>query len=234
MEWMLDLNTGVVRAAGGGSRRRAGCVVVAAGDEAAARADERAATEARAAAAATRAAAGRSRRAVRERRSMPASVPSPAWIVRRTVAGPPAAAPAGRSARPGRPGGRGSAPAVYPKIELHVHLEGTLRPATLLRLAGRNGVRLPADTVEGLQAVLRFTDFAHFIEAWVTTSQVLRALRRLPQRRRGLRGAGRSDGLRLPGRHLLAGRAGAARRPTGRRSSRATATAPRRRANGTA
>jgi aminodeoxyfutalosine deaminase len=64
--------------------------------------------------------------------------------------------------------------AAYPKIELHVHLEGTLRPATLLRLAGRNGVRLPADTVEGLREVLRFTDFPHFIDAWVTASQVLR------------------------------------------------------------
>jgi aminodeoxyfutalosine deaminase len=62
----------------------------------------------------------------------------------------------------------------YPKIELHVHLEGTLRPATLLRLAGRNGVRLPADTAEGLRDVLRFTDFPHFIEAWIATSQVLR------------------------------------------------------------
>ena len=61
----------------------------------------------------------------------------------------------------------------YPKIELHVHLEATLRPATLLRLAGRNGVRLPADTVEGLQEVLHFTDFHHFIQAWIATTPVL-------------------------------------------------------------
>jgi aminodeoxyfutalosine deaminase len=61
----------------------------------------------------------------------------------------------------------------YPKIELHVHLEATLRPATLLRLAGRNGVRLPADTEEELREVLRFTDFQHFIEAWIATTPVL-------------------------------------------------------------
>jgi hypothetical protein len=30
-----------------------------------------------------------------------------------------------------------------PKVELHVHLEGAIRPATLLQLARRNGVRLP-------------------------------------------------------------------------------------------
>jgi aminodeoxyfutalosine deaminase len=83
--------------------------------------------------------------------------------------------PDGRAApRAGRAAALTGEARPYPKIELHVHLEGTLRPATLLRLAGRNGVSLPADTAEGLREVLRFTDFPHFIEAWITTSQVLR------------------------------------------------------------
>ena len=34
-----------------------------------------------------------------------------------------------------------------------MHLEATVRPATLLRLAGRNAYPLPADTVEGLAAL---------------------------------------------------------------------------------
>ena len=33
-----------------------------------------------------------------------------------------------------------------PKIELHVHLEATVRPARLLEIARRNDVRLPAKT----------------------------------------------------------------------------------------
>jgi aminodeoxyfutalosine deaminase len=61
-----------------------------------------------------------------------------------------------------------------PKIELHVHLEGAVRPATLLDIARRNGVILPADTVDGLAALYEFRDFDHFIETWVMTTAVLR------------------------------------------------------------
>ncbi len=61
----------------------------------------------------------------------------------------------------------------YPKIELHVHLEGTVRAPTLLEIAKRNDYALPADTVEGLQELYRFTDFRHFIEVWVLTTNAL-------------------------------------------------------------
>jgi aminodeoxyfutalosine deaminase len=61
-----------------------------------------------------------------------------------------------------------------PKIELHVHLEGTMRPATLLEIARRNGVALPADSVEGLAALYEFRDFAHFLQTWMLTTGALR------------------------------------------------------------
>ncbi len=61
----------------------------------------------------------------------------------------------------------------YPKIELHVHLEGTVRPRTLLQIARRNDYALPADTVEGLAELYRFTDFRHFIEVWILTTNAL-------------------------------------------------------------
>ncbi len=61
-----------------------------------------------------------------------------------------------------------------PKAELHVHLEGSIRPATLLRLAERNGVNLPAQNVEGLQDFYRYRDFEHFIEIYVTITGCLR------------------------------------------------------------
>ena len=61
-----------------------------------------------------------------------------------------------------------------PKIELHVHLEGTVRPKTLLEIARRNDYALPADTVEGLAGLYEFSDFEHFIEVWILTTNALR------------------------------------------------------------
>ncbi|HEY1487296.1 MAG TPA: adenosine deaminase [Micromonosporaceae bacterium] len=61
-----------------------------------------------------------------------------------------------------------------PKIELHVHLEGSIRPATLLDIARRNGEALPADSVEGLTTLYQFTDFQHFLDVWKLTTNCLR------------------------------------------------------------
>lgn len=61
-----------------------------------------------------------------------------------------------------------------PKAELHVHLEGSIQPTTLLALARRNGVALPADTVEGLRSWFTYRDFAHFIEVYVAITRCLK------------------------------------------------------------
>lgn len=60
------------------------------------------------------------------------------------------------------------------KIELHVHLEGTIRAGTLLDIARRNDLPLPADTVDGLRSLYEFTDFKHFIDTWILTTNCLR------------------------------------------------------------
>jgi aminodeoxyfutalosine deaminase len=57
----------------------------------------------------------------------------------------------------------------YPKIELHVHLEGTVRVQTLKEIAKRNDYPLPDD----LEELYRFRDFRHFIEVWVLTTNAL-------------------------------------------------------------
>lgn len=61
-----------------------------------------------------------------------------------------------------------------PKAELHVHLEGSMRPQLLLDLARRRGVTLPADDAAGLERWFRFRDFEHFLEIYLTCSRCLR------------------------------------------------------------
>ena len=61
-----------------------------------------------------------------------------------------------------------------PKIELHVHLEGTIEPETLIAIARRNGYDLGVRSVEELRELYRYRDFAHFIEIWVLTTNALR------------------------------------------------------------
>jgi aminodeoxyfutalosine deaminase len=61
-----------------------------------------------------------------------------------------------------------------PKVELHLHLEGSIRPETLLDLARRHGVELPANDIEGLARWYRFRDFPHFIQIWLAICNCLR------------------------------------------------------------
>ena len=61
-----------------------------------------------------------------------------------------------------------------PKVELHVHLEGSIRPETLLALAERNHVALPANTVPGLREWYQFSDFAHFIDVYMAICNCIR------------------------------------------------------------
>src|SRR5260370_40283985 len=61
-----------------------------------------------------------------------------------------------------------------PKAELHVHLEGAIRPQTLLKLARRNKVALPASNLTELQQWFTFSDFEHFISLYAFISSSLR------------------------------------------------------------
>lgn len=66
--------------------------------------------------------------------------------------------------------------AAAPKAELHVHLEGAIQPDTLLILAQRNGIQLPASDEAGLRAWFAFREFDHFLEVYITITKCLRTL----------------------------------------------------------
>ncbi|MEO0563588.1 MAG: adenosine deaminase, partial [Chloroflexota bacterium] len=60
-----------------------------------------------------------------------------------------------------------------PKVELHVHLEGAVRPETLLKLSKRHNITLPADDVEGVRRWYAFRDFPHFVEIYLKISECM-------------------------------------------------------------
>jgi aminodeoxyfutalosine deaminase len=62
----------------------------------------------------------------------------------------------------------------FPKIELHVHLEGTITPGRLLDIARRNGYPLGVENEDEVRALYQYRDFDHFIEVWILTSNALR------------------------------------------------------------
>ena len=61
-----------------------------------------------------------------------------------------------------------------PKAELHVHLEGAIRPETLIALARRNKVTLPVTTVEEAREWFKFRNFTHFVEIFFAISSCLK------------------------------------------------------------
>lgn len=62
-----------------------------------------------------------------------------------------------------------------PKAELHVHLEGSVRPATLLELGRRYGLHYPFNDLAGANEWFRFRDFPHFIAIYVAICHALRS-----------------------------------------------------------
>jgi adenosine deaminase len=60
-----------------------------------------------------------------------------------------------------------------PKVELHVHVEGTLEPELMFELATRNGVRLPYGSVEEVRRAYQFTDLQSFLDLYYAGTGVL-------------------------------------------------------------
>ena len=64
-----------------------------------------------------------------------------------------------------------------PKTDLHVHLDGSLRPSTILELAKQEGIELPAKDAAGLAAVLgsgkQFGSLNEYLEGFAITLKVM-------------------------------------------------------------
>jgi aminodeoxyfutalosine deaminase len=61
-----------------------------------------------------------------------------------------------------------------PKVELHLHLEGSVRPETLLALARRHRTTSLPTELDALREFYRFRDFPHFVEVYYAICDNLR------------------------------------------------------------
>lgn len=60
-----------------------------------------------------------------------------------------------------------------PKVELHLHIEGTLEPEMMFELAQRNHITLPYSTPEEVQAAYEFTNLQSFLDIYYQGANVL-------------------------------------------------------------
>ena len=60
-----------------------------------------------------------------------------------------------------------------PKAELHLHIEGTLEPETLFRIAERNDIKIKFDSVEKLRQAYRFNNLQSFLDIYYEGAGVL-------------------------------------------------------------
>lgn len=71
-----------------------------------------------------------------------------------------------------------------PKADLHLHLDGSLRPASLIEMAQRSGVELPSYTVEGLYDLVfkeSYQNLGEYLHGFQYTCAVLRDMENLEQ-----------------------------------------------------
>ena len=61
-----------------------------------------------------------------------------------------------------------------PKVELHLHIEGSLEPELMFALAQRNGIELPYATVQEAKDAYHFSDLQGFLNLYFQGMNVLR------------------------------------------------------------
>jgi adenosine deaminase len=60
------------------------------------------------------------------------------------------------------------------KVEMHLHIEGTLEPEHMVSLAARNDVSLPFGSVDEVRAAYEFTDLQSFLDIYYQGAEALR------------------------------------------------------------
>ncbi len=64
---------------------------------------------------------------------------------------------------------------LLPKIELHMHIEGSMMPELMLQLAEKNKVNIPYSTLEEVEAAYQFKDLTEFINLYIQGTEVIQS-----------------------------------------------------------
>lgn len=62
-----------------------------------------------------------------------------------------------------------------PKVELHMHIEGSMMPELLLQLAEKNKVKIPYSTLEEVESAYQFKDLTEFIKLYIQGTEVIQS-----------------------------------------------------------
>ncbi len=60
-----------------------------------------------------------------------------------------------------------------PKVELHLHLEGSLEPELMFELAQRNNIRVPFQSVDQVRRAYEFNNLQEFLDIYYQGAKVL-------------------------------------------------------------
>ena len=61
-----------------------------------------------------------------------------------------------------------------PKAELHLHIEGTLEPELMMKLAQRNRIKLPYASIDEIRRAYKFSNLQSFLDIYYAGAKVLR------------------------------------------------------------
>ncbi len=60
-----------------------------------------------------------------------------------------------------------------PKVELHMHIEGSMMPKMLLQLAEKNKIELPFKTLDDVLDAYKFKDLSQFVDLYIQGTEVI-------------------------------------------------------------
>lgn len=60
-----------------------------------------------------------------------------------------------------------------PKVELHLHIEGSLEPELMFELAKRNNIKLPFETIDEVKKAYKFNNLQEFLDIYYKGANVL-------------------------------------------------------------